>query len=550
MKRLPKVRQGLARLRLFRSTVRLGVMGSTVLSILLWALAAAFVLDYWIGMDALERSIVLVGVIAVAIWTVTRFVLPAIKVHESDAALAVLVDAKRGLHSNLVAAIEFDDDARPQYGSDQLREKVVENTGRAATGMDFLEGFSRQELMRRLLVFVATVAICLVPSALYSAHAGAFLKRLMLGDVHYPTQTKIEDIQISSNGRVAEGSTVTFTVRCSGVQPKTGEIRIVPVAGGSQATISFKPYDEKTPGLYLAEFPRVLEDMSCTIVLGDAYPEQRTVTVVALPRVTLKMEVEIPSYVSAKKAPEPRSRRQAVVPEGSKVIPVITADKELTGGTVTFEKGGREFPLTQRGKEWVLDDPASDLARVTEMTRFEVKVRDVDALSPANAIRGTVEVSDDLMPRVALMGYSRRVLPTAAPRLRYYAEDDHALDHLSLHVAVMDADGMQITTSEFPVPFQDVRRTRVGVFYTLPLAKLTEGKGVLQKGAQVLVTLEAVDYRGEKNGQKVPGKSRVSEKWIFEVSDQQGVLEGMELLTEQMDKKLDEVIRAQVEAGK
>ena len=49
MKRLPKVRQGLARLRLFRSTVRLGVMGSTVLSILLWALAVAFVLDYGIG---------------------------------------------------------------------------------------------------------------------------------------------------------------------------------------------------------------------------------------------------------------------------------------------------------------------------------------------------------------------------------------------------------------------------------------------------------------------------------------------------------------------
>jgi len=651
MKRLPKVRRGLARLRLFRSTVRLGVMGSTVLSVLLWALAAAFVLDYKTDMDALERSIVLVGVIAVAIWTFRRYILPALKVRESDAALAVLVDVKRGLHSNLVAAIEFDDEDRPQYGSEQLRQEVVENTGRSASGMDFLEGFSRRELTHRLLVFVVTVAICLVLSVLYSSHAGAFLNRLVLGEARYPTRTRIEDVVILSDGRVgdriAEGSSVTFEVLCDGVRPDSGEVRVVSTAGGTPADIDLLP-DKNRSGVYLATFPRVLEDLSCTIRLGDAYPEQRKLTVVALPRVELRMDVERPPYVRGKVPPKPRNRRQIIVPEGSKVIPVITSDKKIVSGTLTFEKDGEPpLKLTQRGGQWVPADAASALTSVTEMVRFEVKVTDVDGLAPPNAIRGTVHVSADLPPRVALMAYSRRVLPNATPRLDYQAVDDHALDSLAMHVAIMDADGRQIKTYERPIELrkpkeeatklleqqeklrdavragslddasvtrwtasqgaiaeslrwlillvgtsettdaainasQTARRDIIGkdkpavldeqgkvigaltqlieelapqsgksrakvdrYFYRLPLAD--EG---LQKGCQVLVTLEAVDYRDDAAGQKVEGKSRRSEKWIFEVSDQQGVLEGMELLTELMDKKLDEVIRAQVEAGK
>jgi len=57
--------------------------------------------------------------------------------------------------------------------------------------------------------------------------------------------------------------------------------------------------------------------------------------------------------------------------------------------------------------------------------------------------------------------------------------------------------------------------------------------------------IDAVDYRGE-----LEGKSRRSEKWVFEVTDNAGGLEAMDRVTEQMDKKLDEILRAQLEAGK
>ena len=139
MKRLPKVSSGLARLRLFRSTLRFGIVGSSVLSILFWTLVVAFALDYFlIRMGRLERSIVLVAVIAVMVWTVIRYLLPALKVHESDTALAVMVDERHGMHSDLVAAIQFDDEGRLQYGSTELRDAVVEHTARSAADLNFL----------------------------------------------------------------------------------------------------------------------------------------------------------------------------------------------------------------------------------------------------------------------------------------------------------------------------------------------------------------------------------------------------------------------------
>ena len=41
-----------------------------------------------------------------------------------------------------------------------------------------------------------------------------------------------------------------------------------------------------------------------------------------------------------------------------------------------------------------------------------------------------------------------------------------------------------------------------------------------------------------------------SVEWIFAVSDKAGVQEAVNRLSQQTDKKLDEILRAQVEAGR
>lgn len=557
MKRLPKIHAGLARLRLYRSTVRFGIMGSTVLSTLLWALAAAFALDFGIRMGYLERGIVLVALIGVAAWTVIRHLLPVVKVHESDTALAVMVDTRHSMHSDLVAAIQFDDESRPQYGSTNLREAVIEHAGRQAAGLTFLAGFSRKELIRRLAVFLITVAICLPLAVIYSGHTGAFLNRLLLGKAHYPTRTIIKEI-ISPGETSPYAYPVTFTVRGAvreGEMPESGQVQIEAISTGLETTIDLvrvsvkeDPSPQKGTRLYKGTLNRVLDDLDYVIYLGDAQSYPRRLTLIPLPLVELVMEVVTPDYARRKVPPQPKNRRQAIVLEGSKVIPIVTAHKKLVSATLTIEKGNHEIRLVERpGNKFVLDSPTGPLSSVTETVRFEIQVKDTDGLSPENPIKGVVHVSVDLPPRVALAAYSQFVVPKASPQVMFKAVDDYALDRLVLHRTIVGAEGKEEIPLE-PIPFEvEGHEAEFARSYTLHLGELkVDGKPInLQKGEQVVLAIEAVDFRGP-----MEGKSRRSEKWVFEVTDQAGVLGAMGRLDEQMDKKLDEILRAQLEAGK
>ncbi len=557
MKRLQKVHAGLARLRLYRSTVRFGVMGSAVLSPLLWALAAAFVLDFLIRMDYVSRGIVLVALIGVAVWSVIRHLLPAMKVHESDTALAVMVDTRHSMHSDLVAAIQFDDESRPQYGSTNLREAVIERTGREAAGLTFLAGFSRKEFIRPV-VFLISVAICLSLAVNFSGHTGAFFNRLLLGRAHYPTRTIIKEI-ISPGKTAPYAYPVTFTVRGAvreGEMPESGEVQIEAVRTRLETTVKLERSKED-PSLYEGTLNRVVDDLSYVIYLGDAESDPRELTLIPLPLPVLAMEVIAPAYAIRKAPPQPTNPRQALVLEGSEVIPTVTADKKLRSATLTFEKDKHVIHLKRRGEKFTLDsksktDPPSKvtktpLSSVTETVRFEIQVKDTDGLSPENPIKGVIHVSVDLPPRVALAAYSQFVVPKASPQIMFKAVDDYALDRLVLHRTIVRAEGKEEIPLE-PITFKvDGHEPEFARSYTLRLGELkVDDKPVnLQKGEQLVLAIEAVDFRGSTEG-----KSRQSEKWVFEVTDQAGVLGAMDRLDEQMDKKLDEILRAQLEAGK
>jgi hypothetical protein len=181
------------------------------------------------------------------------------------------------------------------------------------------------------------------------------------------------------------------------------------------------------------------------------------------------------------------------------------------------------------------------------MVRFQIQVKDTDGLSLENPIKGTVHVSADLPPRVALAAYSRFVVPKAAPGLWFKAVDDYALHSLVLRLSVVRADGEEMPLAPIP-PFEvPGQKNQYDGSYVIRVAdlKAKDGKPVkVEKGHQVVAIMEAVDYRGQ------PGKSRPSEKWVFEVTDQAGVLGAMDRLDEEMDKKLDDILRAQLEAGK
>jgi len=559
MRRLTKIYGGLGRLRLLRTAVRLGSAWSIVLSILLWALAGAFALDFWIRMGRLERGIVLIAAVALVAWAVAKHLLPAMKIRESDTALAVLVDQRQGMHSDLVAAIQFEDVSREQYGSGDLREAVIDYTDAASGDLDLLEGFTpeaRKQIMSRLAIFLLTAAVCLVPGAIWRSHTAAFLNRLLLGQARYPTRTIIKEI-VSPGRSTAYGRPVKFAVRADGELPKTGKVKVEAVSKGMDATVELHQ-DPDDPRLYVGTLADVYDDMSYTVFIGDDHMGPRKLELIPLPLVQLKMVVEAPLYARHGRSGAGGNRQQVVVLEGSKVIPVVTADKELASVKLDIlEKVETDEPsptgkpvmkvqqtitMTRRGKAFVVDSdgPTAPFARVTKEIRFRIRARDTDGLPPERPIEGLVAVANDNAPSsVALFAFSRLVVPKARPQLSFGAEDDYALARLELHLSVRradevtDLDPVVVKLKEHPPGYRGV--------YPLNLAALK-----VSEGDEVAVVVEAFDYRGPAPAE---GKSRRSQKWVFKVTDRAGVLRGMDRLQEQMGRKLDEAVRAQFEAG-
>lgn len=535
MKKLVSVHRGLRRLRHFRAMVRMGSAWSVALSVVLWALAVAFLLDFWIRMGRLERGILLLAVLAAVAWALTKYLLPAWRVRESDVDLALLVERQQGLHSDLVAALQFADGRRAQYGSAGLREAVVDCTAEASGGLDFLEGFSREQMLRRLAGLVVSGIAVVLPAVAFREHSAAFLNRLLLGSAHYPTRTIIERIESPTGEHVPYGRPVVFRVRAGGEVPSSGRVELRAAASDLAATIDLAP-DPNAPAVFRGRLERILDDLSYRIYLGDAYTEPRELKIIPLPLVQVALDVTPPAYAAAKFRAAAERGRQTVAPEGSRVGVTVSADKRLLGGTIAV--GDETFDLAARDGRLTLDRKDTPFERVAEPFRFKVQVVDQHSQSLERPISGVVQVTPDRPPRIAAAAVSRYVLPTASPMIMLKALDDYGVSKIVLHQTIHRVDANeteQAATIATPADRPDV----VSIWHQLKLTPLD-----LTKGDRVSVHLEAVDYRGE-----LPGKSGRSDPIVFLVTDREGLLKAMRKLDDRMVEKLDEIIRAQLGIG-
>ncbi len=536
MKNLTAVHRGLRRLRGFRTTVRLGSAGSVLVSIVLWALGVAFLLDYWIRMGRLERGILLVAVVATAAWAVTRYLLPALRVHEDDVSLALLVERQQGLSSDLVAALQFADGGRRQFGSPLLREAVVDCTAEASGGLDFLEGFSREQLTRRAGVLALTALLIVGPAILMPGHTAAFCKRLfLLSRTHYPTRTRIEEIVSPAGRKAAYGQPVVFRVRAGGELPDGGRVELRALASDLTTSVDLEP-DANDPAVYTGKLNRVLDDLAYTVYLGDAYTEPMTLELIPLPLVRVELDPTPPAYAAERFENARAEGRQVLVPEGSDVRVLVSADKQLSGGTVSVDETSRT--LTRRGDRLVLDPAGTPFEKVAESMRFRVQVTDADGLSLDRPITGVVQVSPDNPPRVAAAAVSKYVLPTATPMVMYKAIDDYGLSRIILHRTVRHADANE-THHETIIARPKDTPAKFAQWHELKLAPLG-----LAKGDRVTITLEAVDFRGD-----LPGRSGRSDPIRFQVTDRQGLMEAMRKVDDRLLEKLDDIIEAHLGIG-
>jgi len=567
--KLAELHRRLKRLKRRRQRIRWGTAWAAVAIGVLWVLAGAFLIDWLFEMNVVQRSVALALYAGILIWLFQRYALPWLGQRESELDVALLIERQQHIDTDLTAAVQFEWPEAPEWGSVELEQAVIEQVSVTTPRLDVSQPVPRQYLSRRMSLLLATVAVWAAVAYLYPYHVQTFFRRLVLGSEHYPTRTVIKSIVV--NGKKVDpqwpastrisaryGDKLSFQVECDGEIPEEGHVRLKAPQSGLRTEVELKKSAEGS-ATFGGELPKLFETVRYQIYVGDAWTDPARLAVTALPNIDVELEVVPPQYDESEPpqpAIAPANLRQVSVLEGSRVAIRVRSDKTLQNAVCKI--GEQEYALahapeqepgegkssatdaSEKQDRWLLASDGTPLVDLMEPVRYEIQVTDEEEEQLEQPFQGVIRVQADGLPRVAAAVVTRYVLPMAKPRVYYRALDDHGLATLSLVCEISGAGG----TREKEVPVYTRTKGKrpertLDSAYRLDLSPLE-----LKKGDQVKVALKAVDFRGRREG-----KSSLSEPFIFQVTDEEGVLAAMTETDRQSAERLDLMIQRQLGIG-
>ena len=558
--KLSILRTRLGSLRRSRAAVRWGSAVCAPIAFALWLLVAAFWCDWSFDLPVTFRTLVLLGWIAGGLWAVRRFAWPLVKVRESEQDVALLVEHHHKIDTDLVAALQFEQPKAAHWGSSRLEQAVVDYVAEFSPSLDVYQGFTYQSLPKRAAVLVVTLLIVAGAALAFPDHASAFWNRFLLGSAHYPTKTQIQSITINrqavhvfTKGKIAQvripyGEQIQVEVKCGGEVPQIGFANLSGVNSdaANRINLTSMPGEAATFG---GEITHVADSFRVRFQFGDAISDAAEVVIVPLPLVDIAWEITPPVYAAASFKPgeSDGGSRQMAVLEGSVArLSVVCSNKSLNRAQITINGGGTPIELVKSRKsigksaEWELPK-GTPFDSIRELLKYDIQVVDEDGLSMEPSITGQIRLRSDRLPRIVASAVTRQVLPTATPKLDYAAGDDFGVAKIVAIVQISRENG---TSSRYEVVLKviddkDQPQTIVRGQLPVPLSKYE-----LQKGDEVKVTLEVVDWRGS-----IPGQTGQGESVTFNVTDLNGILAQTGDEDKKTAKQLDEILRRELGIG-
>lgn len=485
------------------------------------AMLAAFALDDAMRLPAAARAVMLCSGAGAAVWAGRRWLVPRWRSRESTVEMALLIERRQRLESDLVAALQFESPVARRWGSAELQRAVIDYVAEYAKTLRLPRGrpaFAALVWAASLLMAAAAWIVLIV---CLPAHTAAFAHRCLFADAHYPTHTRIETIEIdraavpkTSPAKTIAGQPLELNVRCSGRLPETGNV-VVRSADGTSVRLELQR-DTRGAGDYAARIPRLYAPVVCQVNSGDAWPERFELQTVERPQLELAVVVKRPDYAPTDPAaaqPQPGMAQWTVL-EGSQVaLELRSQNKPLE--KVALELDGEQYDFTRESagrRHWRLSLPPPPLRDIRRHVKFAVAVSDVDGIAPAEPVVGAIRVEPDRPPTVQLSARSTVVLPTARPMLEYDATDDVAIARLRIDRELKH--GEQSTRLE-PIELEIAKKsTAIHGSRACDLGELA-----LTSGDELRITLTATDDRG-----RAEGKTTVSQPLVFRVTDQAGLL--------------------------
>jgi hypothetical protein len=517
------LRAQLTRLRHRRQRFRWATAASALALALLWALGAVFVLDWCFqrNVDVYQRLLLEGLAAAGVIWAFAKFARPWLGKSEDDAEMALLVQQKAGIDSDLVAALQFESPEAGEWGSRQLETAVIGRVAVEQKDIDVMSAMPNQPLGRRLKWLLATAVIWIMLGLVAPGSVRVFFERLAFGPQHYPSQTRL--VAVSVNGKRVEflspdkvalhvgcDQAVHFEVATDGTQPNSGRVEISAPAGGPPALVPLEASPSETPpsendpqAVFRGTFAKLSQPVSYQVFVGDAWTDPLYLSVTPLPAVEIEVEVVPPDYLRRTTGAVlklARGMRDFSVPAGSEVKLTLDCDRHIAAADVTI--AGRSYAMKRddapagEREIWRLATAGTPLAAVAAETRFAIQIHDLEGQTLEHPLEGSIGLEPDLPPTIIATMRSPIVLATGSPTIHYEATDDHALNGIWLTWEAAaggsspgpDKREGRIEISRFSP--ESAPRTRVGDF-PLALQSLP-----LKPGDTLRVTLHASDYRG------------------------------------------------------
>jgi hypothetical protein len=263
MSKLLPLTQQLQSLRNARASVRQQSAWATVGTAILVALLVLFAVDWFFQREVgpIQRIVLMVVGVGGIVWAFKTYAWPLLRVREDATDMALLVERKQALDSDLVAAIQFEKDREGKWGSKILEDAVVDYIARVSPELNVFEGFSRGDLPRRAMLLGAVAAIILVVAAIFPQHVWTFIQRLALGNPHYPSTIAIDALVLNEHAVVqnaasgenpapvvcVEAQPIRFLAVCRGTEAPEATMKLdaVDFRGSSEVTLKRLTDDER-----------------------------------------------------------------------------------------------------------------------------------------------------------------------------------------------------------------------------------------------------------------------------------------------------------------
>ena len=245
MSKLGQLRRQLASLRRARQSARWGTGLCAAGIAILAALGVLFLLDVYFELNVPQRLLMFAVAIAAVVWAIRKYAVPYFTAGESIEAMALQVERQHSIPSDLIAALQFESPAASTWGSTMLEQQVITRVVQTSPKLNVFAGFSRETLLRRGAILAAMAAIAIIAGVMLPEYFRVFGQRLLLANVHYPTATTIESIQVGhalayerTTGTVQphavslpQGQSVDFVIATRGVAPAAGYVTLQDSSG-------------------------------------------------------------------------------------------------------------------------------------------------------------------------------------------------------------------------------------------------------------------------------------------------------------------------------